>query len=195
MGRQVRRPHSRTEGPRLKFIETGFPGLFVVDINPVTDVRGFFARSFCVREFEKYGLDPAVAQCNISFNENAGTLRGLHYQAAPFEEAKLVRCTVGAIHDVVVDLRRESPRFLQSYAVELTAENRRMIFVPKGFAHGFQTLSDRSEVFYMMSEFYHPESARGLRWNDPALAIRWPLENPIMSEKDQAYPLLTDLEK
>ncbi|WP_334418299.1 MULTISPECIES: dTDP-4-dehydrorhamnose 3,5-epimerase [unclassified Bradyrhizobium] len=179
----------------MKFIETGFPGLFVVDINPVTDVRGFFARSFCVREFEKYGLDPAVAQCNISFNENAGTLRGLHYQAAPFEEAKLVRCTVGAIHDVVVDLRRESPRFLQSYAVELTAENRRMIFVPKGFAHGFQTLSDRSEVFYMMSEFYHPESARGLRWNDPALAIRWPLENPIMSEKDQAYPLLTDLEK
>lgn len=174
----------------MNFIKTGFAGLFVIEINAINDARGFFARSFCVREFENLGLDPAVAQCNISFNEKAGTLRGLHYQAAPFEEAKLVRCTSGAIYDVVVDIRNGSPTYLQWYTVELTAENHRMIFIPKGFAHGFQTLVEGSEVFYMMSEFYHPESARGLRWNDPALAVRWPLANPIVSEKDQAYPLL-----
>jgi dTDP-4-dehydrorhamnose 3,5-epimerase len=135
-------------------------------------------------------LDPAVAQCNISFNEKAGTLRGVHYQTAPHEETKLVRCTRGVIYDVVVDIRRDSLTYLKWYAVELSAENRRMLFIPRGFAHGFQTLVDHSEVSYMMSEFYHPESARGLRWDDPALAIKWPLANPIISERDCAYALL-----
>lgn len=179
----------------MNFIETPFAGLFVVEIQPIADARGFFARSFCVREFAKLGLDPAVAQCNISFNEKAGTLRGLHYQASPYEEAKLVRCTRGSIYDVVVDLRRESPTYLKWYAVELNAEDHRMIFVPRGFAHGFQTLVDQSEVFYMMSEFYYSESARGLRWDDPLLGIEWPLANPILSEKDREYALLDCSEK
>ncbi len=174
----------------MKFVETALSGLFVVEIQPIVDARGFFARSFCAREFESLGLDPAIAQCNISFNEKAGTLRGLHYQAEPHEEAKVVRCTSGAIYDVVVDVRSNSPTYLKWYAVELTAENRVMLFIPPGFAHGFQTLVDGTEVFYMMSEFYHPESARGLRWNDPALGVEWPLANPIISEKDCAYALL-----
>lgn len=174
----------------MKFIKTSLAGLYVIEIEPLNDDRGFFARSFCAREFEALGLEPTVAQCNISFNEKAGTLRGLHYQTLPFEEAKLIRCTQGAIHDVAVDLRPNSPTHLKWFAAELTAENRRMMFIPRGFAHGFQTLVDKSEVFYLMSEFYHPESARGLRWDDPTLGIIWPLANPIISDKDRAYPLV-----
>lgn len=179
----------------MNFIETGLSGLYLIEIQAIADARGFFARSFCAKEFKDSGLDPAVAQCNISFNERAGTLRGMHYQEAPHEEARLVRCTSGAIYDVAVDLREDSPTYLKWYAVELNSENRRMLFVPKGFAHGFQTLVDRTEVSYMMSEFYHPESARGLRWNDPTLAIQWPLENMTISEKDSAYAMLDGPEK
>lgn len=184
------RPDSRSQGAGLKFIETPLSGLLVIQIEAIGDARGFFARTFCAREFAKLGLDATVAQCNLSFNEKAGTLRGLHYQAAPYEEAKLVRCVSGAIFDVVVDLRADLPTYLQSYSVELSAENRLALFIPRGFAHGFQALVDHTEVSYMMSEFYHPESGRGLRWDDPELAIEWPLANPIMSDKDRDYPLL-----
>ena len=174
----------------MKFIETPLAGLYVVEIEPLNDDRGFFARSFCARDFQAHGLEPTVAQCNISFNEKAGTLRGLHFQASPHEEAKLVRCTQGAIYDVAVDIRPNSRTYLKWYAAELTSENRRMMFIPHGFAHGFQTLVDKSEVFYLMSEFYHPESARGLRWDDPTLRITWPIANPIISDKDRTYPLI-----
>lgn len=161
-----------------------------MELETLSDERGFFARSFCVREFEALGLEATVAQCNISYNERAGTLRGLHLQVPPHEEAKLIRCTRGTIYDVAVDLRRDSPSYRRWYAAELSADNRRMLYVPRGFAHGFQTLEDHSEVFYLMCEFYHPESARGLRWDDPALAIDWPLANPIVSDKDREHPLL-----
>jgi dTDP-4-dehydrorhamnose 3,5-epimerase len=174
----------------VNFIETTISGLYIVELETLSDERGYFARSFCAREFEKLGLESTVAQCNVSFNSKAGTLRGLHFQAPPYEEAKLVRCTRGAIYDVAVDIRPDSPTYLKWFAVELAGENGRMIFIPRGFAHGFQTLADSTEVFYLMSEFFHPDSARGLRWNDPAIAIPWPLSNPIMSDKDRTYPLL-----
>lgn len=174
----------------MKFIETPLAGLYVVEIEPLNDDRGFFARGFCARDFQAQGLEPTVAQCNISFNEKAGTLRGLHFQASPHEEAKLIRCTRGAIYDVAVDIRPNSPTYLKWYATELTSESRRMMFIPRGFGHGFQTTVDKSEVFYLMSEFYHPESARGLRWDDPMLRITWPIANPIISDKDRTYPLI-----
>lgn len=161
-----------------------------MELEPIGDDRGFFARSFCAQEFAERGLDSTVAQSNISFSKKAGTLRGMHFQAAPHEEAKLVRCTRGAIYDVAVDLRPHSRTHLKWHAVELTAENRRMIFIPRGFAHGFQTLVDHSEVFYQMFHFHHPESERGVRWDDPAMAISWPLDNPIISVKDRSFPLL-----
>ena len=161
-----------------------------MELETLQDNRGFFARSFCAREFEALGLESMVAQCNISFNEKAGTLRGLHFQAPPHEEAKLIRCTRGAIYDVAVDIRPDSATYLKWHAIELTPDNRRMLFVPRGFAHGLQSLLDNTEVSYLMSEFYHPESARGLRWNDPALAISWPLDNAIISDKDRTYPML-----
>lgn len=190
MGRQIRRSHSRDQGAGLKFIATPLEGLFVLENESVGDQRGFFARTFCVHEFAARGLDTTIAQCNLSFNEKSGTLRGLHYQMEPYAEAKLVRCISGAIYDVAVDLRSGSATYLKWFSVELSATNRLALFIPRGFAHGFQTLVDHSEIFYMMSEFYHPDSGRGVRWNDPALAIDWPLPNPIMSEKDRLYPLL-----
>jgi len=154
------------------------------------DERGSFARSFCQEEFRAHGLDPVIAQCNISFNKRRGVLRGLHYQVKPHEEAKLVRCTRGAIWDVIVDLREGAPTRYRWFATELTADNRRALYIPRGFAHGFQTLADNSEVFYQMSEFYHPESARGVRWNDPIIGIAWPLADPVVSPRDRSYPLL-----
>jgi len=174
----------------LKFVPTPLAGAFVVELEPIEDERGFFARSFCQNEFRARGLDPVVAQCNVSLNRSRGTLRGLHYQAPPHEEAKLVRCTRGAIWDVIVDLREGLPTRWKSFSTELTADNRRALYVPRGFAHGFQTLADDSEVLYQISEFYHPESSRGLRWDDPALGIRWPLPEPVVSARDRAYPLL-----
>jgi len=174
----------------LKFVPTPLAGAFVVELEPTEDERGFFARSFCQNEFRARGLDPVVAQCNVSLNRSRGTLRGLHYQAPPHEESKLVRCTRGAIWDVIVDLREGLPTRWKSFSTELTADNRRALYVPRGFAHGFQTLADDSEVLYQISEFYHPESSRGLRWDDPALGIRWPLPEPVVSARDRAYPLL-----
>jgi dTDP-4-dehydrorhamnose 3,5-epimerase len=171
------------------FRETPIPGAFVVEPERIEDERGFFARTWCEREFREHGLDPRLAQCSVSFNRRAGTLRGMHYQAAPHGEAKLVRCTMGAIYDVVVDLRPDSPAFRRWTAVELSARNRRMLYIPEGLAHGFQTLEPDTEVFYQISEFYHPGSARGVRWNDPAFGIEWPeAAERVMSERDAAYP-------
>lgn len=169
------------------FVETFLKGAFVIDLEKREDDRGFFARAFCQREFAEHGLEVQVAQCNVSFNERKGTLRGMHYQVSPFEEAKLVRCNMGSIYDVIIDLRRGSPTLGQSFGVELTAQNRRMLYVPREFAHGFQTLEHNTEVFYLMSQFYSAEHSRGVRWNDPAFGINWPLDERIINERDQTY--------
>lgn len=168
--------------------ETKLKGAFIVEPERLEDERGFFARTWCQREFEAHGLNTRWVQCNISFNRTRGTLRGMHYQAAPYEEAKLVRCTMGAIYDVIVDLRPESPTFKQHIAVVLTAENHKMLHVPEGFAHGFLTLEDNTEVSYQMSEFYAPGYGRGIRWNDPAFGIQWPADVQVISERDQNHP-------
>ena len=173
------------------FTESKLKGAFTIEIERLEDERGFFARSWCRREFEAHGLDSELVQCNISFNLKAGTLRGMHYQASPFEEDKLIRCTKGAIHDVIVDLRPVSPTFGQYENFLLTSENRRMLFVPKSFAHGFLTLEDETEVFYQMSEFYSPEHSRGFRWNDPRIGIDWPHEINVISARDRNYPDFT----
>jgi dTDP-4-dehydrorhamnose 3,5-epimerase len=170
------------------FVPTALPGAFVVEPERREDQRGFFARTWCAREFEAHGLNPRLAQCSVSFSKRKGTLRGMHYQVAPYQEAKLVRCTMGAIHDVIIDLRPTSPAYKQHLAVVLTAENRRMLYVPEGFAHGFQTLADDTEVFYQMSEFYSPDHARGIRWDDPAFALVWPPDDRIIIDRDQSYP-------
>jgi dTDP-4-dehydrorhamnose 3,5-epimerase len=169
------------------FAEMALEGAFVIEPEKRQDERGFFARTWCQREFEVHGLSPRFVQSNVSFNKRKGTLRGMHYQAAPHEEAKLVRCTRGAIYDVVVDLRPESPTFKRYVTVVLTAENHKMLYVPEGFAHGFQTLEDDTEIFYQMSEFYAPEYARGFRWNDPTFGVQWPLAERIISDRDQSY--------
>jgi dTDP-4-dehydrorhamnose 3,5-epimerase len=172
----------------VKIVPTELPEAKLVELERIEDERGFFARSFCARDFQAEGLDPCVAQCNVSYNRRRGTLRGMHFQRAPYAEAKLVRCTRGGIYDVIVDLRPDSPSFRRWLAVELTDENRRALYVPPGFAHGFQTLADDCEVFYQMSEFYVPDAATGVRWNDPAFAIAWPIANPILSPRDASYP-------
>jgi dTDP-4-dehydrorhamnose 3,5-epimerase len=163
-------------------------GAFVIRVERRVDERGFFARSWCQREFDEHGLNPRIVQCNVSFSEKRGTLRGMHFQAKPKEEAKLVRCTAGTVYDVVIDLRPDSRTFCEWVAVELSACNHLMLYVPEGFAHGFQTLEDGTEVFYQMSEYYHPELARGVRWNDPAFGIRWPIADPVLSDRDRGYP-------
>lgn len=172
----------------MKFVPAGLDGAFVVELERREDERGFFARSWCQREFEEMGLDSRLVQCNLSWNRRRGTLRGLHWQAAPHAEAKLVRVTGGAIWDVIVDLRRGSPSYLRHVGVELDGRSRRALYVPAGFAHGFQTLSDDAEVFYQMSEFYVLESQRGARWNDPAFGIEWPVGPPIINDRDASYP-------
>lgn len=170
------------------FIETKLTGAYIIDLQKLEDERGFFARSFCRREFESHGLNPNVVQCNVSFNDKRGTMRGMHYQVKPFEEAKLVRCTRGSIYDVIVDLRPESPTFKIHFGLELTAHNRLALYIPEGFAHGFLTLEDNTEVFYQMSEFYAPETARGFRYDDPFFAIPWPQEIQVISDRDRTYP-------
>lgn len=172
----------------MRFTEAALPGLHMVDIDALPDERGHFARTFCAREFAAANLPTAFPQCNISFNAARGTLRGMHWQADPFAEGKLVRCTRGAIFDVAVDLRPASPTYCRWFGVELTAENARALFIPAGFAHGFQALADQSEVFYQMTEFYHHDLGRGVRWNDPAFGIDWPIADPILSPRDAAYP-------
>ena len=170
------------------FRETSVPGAFWIELEAHPDERGSFARTFCVREFEAHGLDPRVAQCNLSFNRRRGTLRGMHTQRAPHAEAKLVRCTRGSIYDVILDLRPGSGAHGKHVAVTLCARDGRMLYIPKGVYHGFLTLEDDTEVFYQMSEFYEPSAASGVRWNDPAFAIAWPGEVRVISARDASYP-------
>jgi dTDP-4-dehydrorhamnose 3,5-epimerase len=172
----------------MKFVATELAGAYAIEIERLEDERGFFARTFCRDEFSANGLSPTFVQCNISFNARRGTLRGMHFQERPHEEAKLVRCTRGAIYDVIVDIRRDSTTFRQWVGFELTADNRRMLYVPQGFAHGFQTLEENCEVLYQMSEMYHPGFGRGVRWNDPAFKIHWPIADPVLSARDTRYP-------
>jgi dTDP-4-dehydrorhamnose 3,5-epimerase len=171
------------------FTETELSGAYLVDVEKRADERGFFARAWCRDEFDEHGLSPEIAQCSLSYNHRAGTLRGMHFQADPHAEIKLVRCTRGAIYDVIIDLRRSSPTFTCWIGVELTEQNRRMLYVPEGFAHGFQTLLDDTEIFYQISQPHYPDAGRGVRWDDPAFDIEWPLApRRIISMKDQTWP-------
>lgn len=173
----------------MLFTETRLKGAHLIQLEPLEDDRGFFSRTFCREEFERHGLNPCVAQCSLSYNYRKGTLRGLHYQVAPRQEAKLVRCTAGSIFDVIVDLRPASLTYCQWFGVELGSQQRRvMVYVPEGFAHGFQTLEDDTEILYQISELYSPDDARGVRWDDPAFAIQWPEEPRVMSERDKSFP-------
>lgn len=175
----------------MKFLETKLKGAFIIEPDLLRDERGFFARTWCQRESEAVGLRTDWVQSNVSFNRLKGTLRGMHYQASPWEEIKLVRCDRGAIYDVIIDLRPQSATRRQWIGVELTADNCLMVYVPKGFAHGFLTLRDESEVFYQMSQFYAPEHARGVRWDDPAFGIEWPIDVSVITERDRNYPEFT----
>lgn len=170
------------------FTPTPLAGTFVIEPELLEDPRGWFTRTWCRREFEARGLDTRVAQCSMSLNKKKGTLRGMHFQAPPFEEAKLVRCPRGSIYDVIIDLRPGSPTRLRHFAVILTAENRKSLYLPAGFAHGFQTLVADTEVFYQISEFYSPEHSRGVRWDDPAFGIQWPEDERTISDRDRNYP-------
>ena len=173
----------------MRFTETPLKGAFVVEVEAQTDARGSFARTFCAREFRNKGLVESFVQCNISWNAQRGTIRGMHYQLAPSCEVKLVRCTAGALWDVIVDLREKSPTHLQSFGIELSARNRKALYIPEMFAHGFQTLEDGTEVFYQMSEFYSPDRSTGLRYDDPKIGIEWPMPVTSISEKDLQWPL------
>lgn len=175
----------------MRFTQCPLSGAYVVELEPNYDERGFFARTWCREEFQVLGLKTDIAQCSISSNLRKGTLRGMHYQMAPFEEAKLVRCTRGAIYDVIIDLRSRSSTFGNWFGLELSGDNGKMLFVPEGFAHGYQTLADLSEVFYQISEAHHPSLSGGVRWNDPAFQIKWPLADPILSNRDLSFPDFT----
>jgi dTDP-4-dehydrorhamnose 3,5-epimerase len=171
----------------MLFKPTGVAGAFVVEPERIGDERGFFARTWCQEEFQAHGLNPRLAQCNISYNHSIGTLRGMHYQIAPHEEAKLVRCTAGAIWDVAIDLRPGSPTYLAWAGAELTADNRAALYVPEGCAHGFLTLREGTEVFYQMSVPYEPSAARGVRWDDPAFGVAWPAPVRVINQRDRSY--------
>ena len=170
------------------FTETVLAGACVIDLDPHRDERGFFARAWCGREFAEHGLETRIAQCDLSRTLRRGTLRGLHFQRPPYAEVKVVRCIAGAVFDVIVDLRPQSPTFTRHISVELSAENHRALYVPAGFAHGFQALTDDVELFYQMSEYYVPDAGGGVRWNDPAFGIAWPIADPFMNDRDRTYP-------
>ena len=177
----------------MRFTPTELANAFIIDLERREDNRGFFARTFCAREFEEHGLNPTIAQCNLSFTHKKGTIRGMHYMTPPAHESKLVSCIRGAIYDVIIDMRPESPTFKKHMSIELTAENHTALYIPEMFAHGFQTLSDDTEVMYQMGDFYTPGYERGLRYNDPVLNIAWPLEVSEISEKDKIWPLLVEM--
>ena len=187
MGRPLRRGYSEPSNLLMRFEPAPLAGVFVVQLERREDDRGFFARTFCESEFLEHGLVTRFVQCNISSNTSRGTLRGMHLQRDPKPEVKLVRCTKGSVYDVVVDLRPSSPTHRKWFAVELSAANGKALYIPGGIAHGFQTLEDATELYYHMGEFYYPELADGVRWNDPAFGIIWPVENPILSPKDRDY--------
>jgi dTDP-4-dehydrorhamnose 3,5-epimerase len=171
----------------MRFLETKLAGVWIIEPERLEDERGFFARTYDEKEFAALGLNTRWVQCSISFNKQRGTLRGMHYQAEPYGEIKLVSCTLGAIYDVVLDLRPESPTFKQWTTVELSAENRTLLYIPKGCAHGFQTLTEESQVFYQISELYHPEAARGVRWDDAAFGINWHFPPSVLSDRDKSF--------
>ena len=173
----------------MRFTPSRIPGAWVIDIEPIHDQRGFFAMTWLPEEFRQRGLDPALAQCNLAFNHKRGTLRGMHFQVAPHAQAKIVRATRGALLDVIVDLRPASPAYCRWDAVELTAENRRMLYMPEGVAHGYLTLTDGVEAYYHASRAWAPQAESGVRWNDPAFAIQWPFDPVVISDKDAAWPL------
>ncbi|MFO0868817.1 MAG: dTDP-4-dehydrorhamnose 3,5-epimerase [Pirellulales bacterium] len=172
----------------MKFHPTALPGAYLIELEPIRDERGYFARTWCQRELADQGLEATVVQCSLSHNLRPGTVRGMHLQRAPHEETKLVRCNRGAIYDVLVDLRPASPTHRQWQGFELTADNHRMLYIPPGLAHGFQTLAADCDVFYMMTTWYQPASAAGVRWDDPAFGIQWPLPVSMISERDRLYP-------
>ncbi len=172
----------------MKFDETSLRGAYLIDLQPIADARGFFARALCRREFEEHCLNPAIAQCNFAFNHVCGTLRGMHYQVEPAREVKIVRCIAGAVFDAIIDLRPDSSTYRRWFGVELSACNRRALYVPEGFAHGYLTLADNSEIQYMVSEFYSPRHESGIRWNDPAFGIEWPMAPQVISDKDASHP-------
>ena len=172
----------------MVFKETRLKGAFIIELEKIVDGRGFFSRAWCQKEFQAHGLNPNVVQCNLSFNTSKGTLRGMHYQIAPHEEAKIVRCIRGKVYDVIIDLRPKSPTYLQWIGVELSSENRKMLYVPENFAHGYLTLADNTELFYQVSHFYSPESESGIRWNDRTVNIKWPQTNGlIITDKDKNW--------
>jgi dTDP-4-dehydrorhamnose 3,5-epimerase len=171
----------------MKFISTSIAGLFVLELEPFIDERGFFARTYCKDEFTAMGLSHDFVQCSVSHNVHRGTLRGMHFQAEPHQEAKLVRATAGIMYDVVLDLRLNSPSYMQSFALELSAQNGLALYVPEGCAHGFQTLTDDTDVLYQISTKYNPDFSRGVRWNDPAFGLKWPILSPILSPRDAAF--------
>lgn len=173
----------------MKFTETDLPGAFIIDAEPIEDERGYFARTWAPSEFERRGLDPTLAQCNVAWNERKGTLRGMHFQREPFAEVKIIRCTRGALLDVIIDLRQDSPCFCRWTAIELSANQPRMLYVPKGFAHGYLTLTDDVQAYYHVSTPYSAEYASGVAWNDPAFGIRWPFSPTVMSTRDKSWPL------
>jgi dTDP-4-dehydrorhamnose 3,5-epimerase len=172
----------------LIFKPTDLPGAYVIEPDRRSDVRGHFARTYCEKEYADHGLEPHISQCSVSFNLRKGTLRGMHYQSAPFDEVKVVRCNRGSIYDVIIDLRPHSPAYKKWFGVQLDEENGTILYIPKGFAHGFQTLADNTEVFYQMSQVYSAEHARGVRWNDPAFSIAWPDAERIILARDRNYP-------
>jgi dTDP-4-dehydrorhamnose 3,5-epimerase len=174
----------------MKFTESRIPGAWIIDVSEIHDDRGFFAMTWLPDEFTQRGLDPSLAQCNLAFNHKRGTLRGMHFQKAPHEQVKIIRCTRGALLDVIVDLRPASPAYRQWEAVELTADNHRMLYMPKGIAHGYITLTDGAEAYYHASTPWAPAAESGVRWNDPAFGIAWPFEPNIVSAKDNAWPLV-----
>lgn len=176
------------------FKETGLKGAYVLELERREDSRGFFARGFCQNEFRAHGLKPTVAQGNIASNIRKGTLRGMHFQYPPAAESKLVRCTRGAIYDIIVDLRPESPTYLQHFGVELNEDNQLALYVPERFAHGYQTLCDKTDTSYLVGEFYTPDAEGGLLYNDPSLRLNWPLPVSVVSDKDQTFPLYRDIE-
>ena len=177
------------------FTETPLKGAFVLEVNKLKDERGFFGRTYCQHELEQHGLTNNIAQANVSFNPKKGTMRGMHYQVDPYQETKLVRCTRGALYDVIIDLRPNSSTYKQWFGIELTQDNYTMLFVPEDFAHGFVTLEDNTEAIYQVSEFYTPGAEQGIRWNDPGIAIDWPIEPGVVSEKDASWPDFSDLKK
>ena len=179
----------------MEFLESSLPGAFIIKPERFEDDRGFFARTYCAKEFAAHGLATQWPQCNVSYNIACHTLRGMHFQAAPYEEDKLVRCTRGAIFDVIIDLRPESPAYLRHVGVELTEDSRHMLYVPKGFAHGFITMADHSEVFYQMSAPFEPGAGRGYRYDDPAFGIAWPAAPAVISERDRTYNLFEGVQE